>query len=112
MFKTIIIVLFILSSCGTHYDLKNTEWLTVKFSIDSNNRLTDFDKSIYLAFDTSTKLHAKFLDTIALIFVERSKIDTSFYKIKKDTLFFIQGSRRDTSIIMKLTHDSLIEHRL
>jgi hypothetical protein len=116
MFKTASIGLFLftlfLSGCDTRYDLKNTEWLTIKFTIDSSNYLTEFDKKIYLSFDTSTKLHIKFLDTLALIFVENRPIDTSIYNINKDTLFFIQGARRDTSIILKLTSDSLIEHRL
>jgi hypothetical protein len=115
MYKIAIIALFsilFLSSCGTKYNLKNTEWLTVKFTIDSSNYLTEFDKKIYLTFDTSVKLRIKFLDTLALTFVEGRLIDTSIYNVKDDTLFFIQDSRRDTSIILKLTNDSLIEQRL
>jgi hypothetical protein len=116
MFKasSIGLLLFILFlfGCDTKYDLKNTEWLTVKFTIDSSNYLTEIDKKIYLSFDTTTKLHIKFFDTLALTFVENGQIDTTIYKINKDTLFYIQGSRRDTSIILRLTSDSLIEHRL
>ncbi len=116
MFKTASInfLLFVLISygCNTKHNLKNTEWLTVKFTIDSVNYLSELDKNAYLDFDTSTKLYAKFLDSLALIYVEGSLVDTSNYVIKNDTLFFIQGNRRDTSIILKLTSDSMIEHRL
>jgi len=92
--------------------LKDTEWLTIKFSIDSSNYLSELDKKTYLAFDTSTKLHVKFLDSLAITFVEGASIDTSVYSTKKDTIYFIQRPRRDTSIILKLSGDSLIEHRL
>ena len=53
-----------------------------------------------------------FTDTLVLSFVEGLSIDTSVYKVKDDTLFFVQGSRRDTSLILKLSKDSLIEQRL
>lgn len=112
LIESAIISFLLLSSCKTHYDLKNTEWLTVKFSIDSTNYLSEFEKKIYSSFNKSTKLHAKFSDTLVLHFVEGSPIDTSIYKIKEDTLYFIQGQLRDTTIILKLTEDSLIIRRL
>lgn len=104
-------ILFV-TSCSSRFDLNNSKWRTVKFSIDSSNYLSELDKSVYLSFDTSTKLYAKFTDTLVLTFVEGATIDTSVYKVKDDTLFFIQGSRRDTSLIIQLSNDSLIEQRL
>ena len=116
MYKASSIGLFLITlfslGCETKYDLKNTEWLTIRFTIDSVNYVTNADKKVYLGFNPSTKLHMQFLDTLALAFVENRAIDTSVYKVIKDTLFYIQGSRHDTSIILKLTCDSLIEHRL
>ncbi len=104
--------IFFAISCKAKHNLKNTEWLTVKFTIDSVNYLSELDKNVYLNFDTSTKLYAKFLDTIALIYLEGALVDTSNYTIINDTLFFIQGDLRDTSIILKLTRDSFIHQRL
>jgi hypothetical protein len=117
MFNTIIvaflsIIIIITSSCNKHNKLKGTEWLVVRFSIDSSNYLTDLDKKAYLSFDRSTKLHIKFLDSLAFSFVEGAAVDTSIYEVKKDTLFFIQGPRKDTTIILKLTNDSLVDQRL
>lgn len=116
MFKTISTTLLssiiIISSCGKYNNLKNTEWLIVGFSVDSSNYLTELDRNAYISFDKSTKLHIKFFDSLALAFVEGASVDTSIYKIRKDTLYFIQGPRRDTSIILKLTSDSLIEQRI
>lgn len=104
-------ILFV-TSCSSRFDLTNSKWRAVKFSVESSNYLSELDKSVYLSFDTSTKLYAKFTDTLVLTFVEGAAIDTSVYKVKNDTLFFIQGSRRDTSLILKISKDSLIEQRL
>ena len=116
MFKIIgtalLSITVVVSSCDKKYNLKGTEWLTVRFSVDSSNYLPEFEKNAYLSFDTSTKLHTKFSDSLIFAFVEGKTVDTSIYKIRKDTLFYIQGSLRDTAIILKLTSDSLIEQRL
>jgi hypothetical protein len=108
----LVCLLSIFKSCIRKYDLRDTKWLTVKFTIDSLNYLTDFEKAAYSTFDTSTKLYSEFYDNRRLTFVEGHGIDTSQYKIARDTLFTIQDTRRDTSIILKLTMDSLIEQRL
>lgn len=110
-FGLLLIIVFSLG-CNTKYDLKNTEWQTVRFTIDSTNYLKEFEKKIILDFNSTKKLHTRFFDSLALAFVENGPIDTTIYRINKDTLFYIQGSGRDTSIILKLTNDSLIEHRV
>jgi hypothetical protein len=100
------------TGCSRQHHLNGSEWLTVKFSIDSSNYLSELDKSVYSNFDTSKKLYIKFTDSLAFAFVEGAPVDTSIYKLNNDTLYFIHDSYKDTSIILKLTKDSLIEQRL
>lgn len=108
----IIILALGLSSCASKYNLTNSKWRAVKFAIDSSNYLSELDRSVYSGFDTSTKLYQEFSDTLVFTFVEGAPVDTSIYRVKDDTLFYIQGSLRDTSLIRKLSKDSLIEQRL
>jgi len=109
--KLLAVLLFV-TACDTQHILNGSEWKTAKFSIDRNNYLSDLEKAVYLSFDSSRKLQVKFGDSLAFIFVEGAVVDTSKYKVQSDTLFFTKGSYRDTSIIIKLTKDSLIEQRL
>jgi hypothetical protein len=101
------------AGCKTDYNLEGSKWQTVKFVIDSSNYLTENDKNVYSGFDTTTKLYVKFSDSLMYAYVDGSPIDTSAYKIVSDTLFTIhKGIYRDTSLILNLSKDSLIEQRL
>lgn len=115
--KTIKLGLFtfplLVAGCNNSHKIKNTEWLTTKFVIDSPNYLSEIEKKVYLNFNSSRRLHVKFSDSLLFAFVERLPVDTSIFKQIKDTLFVIHEEKyRDTSIILKLTKDSLIEQRL
>lgn len=113
--KTVVVIfIFLFFSCKNNQNrLSNTKWLTVKFTVDSNNYLTVREKGVPAEFDTSIKLYSDFSDTSVFTYVEGKEIDTSSYKVRNDTLFFIHnGSYRDTNIILKLTSDSLITRRL
>lgn len=100
-----------LSGCGRHANLENSEWITIKFSVDET-RLSAFERVAYNGVHTPDNLHIEFTDSLALAFVEGAPIDTSIYERRKDTVFYIHGNKRDTSLILKLTTDSLIEQSL
>ena len=106
-------ILFLFDCRSKQNRLTNTRWQTVKFEIDTINYLKDFEKKLYSNFDTSTKLFQLLGDSLAVTYVEGKIPDTCTYKITGDTLFyFYKDVLRDTTIIIKLSSDSLITHRL
>lgn len=101
-----------LLSCRHEYSLKNIKWRLTKFIVDSSNYLSQFEKNVYTSFDTSTNLVSEFGDSIVLTYVIGRVPDTSNYYLHGDSLFYVQGQRRDTTIIVKLSRDSLVDRRL
>jgi hypothetical protein len=112
-----IFTLLLISSCSDkQINLTNTKWRVKKFSIDERNYLTPLEVQAYNQFNEfsdSLKLYQDFNGSLVLTYVQGGDIDTSNYLIRNDTLFFIDKiNRRDTDIIIKLSNDSLITHRL
>jgi hypothetical protein len=111
IFYSLVIAITVTSCTSKEYSLEDTTWDVVSLTLDSTSRLNEREKEGFNLFITTTKIREHFFNDTCYVSINGEVYDTTKYRINKDTLFF-ETFPFDTSIIIKLSKDSLITHSL